>query len=171
VSGSISSYVERAVRKSRMPSQATILDLPCGFGRHSRWLAELGHFVVAVDIDPRRLAHATTLGHAVDVGGIGRLVANAETELPFQSETFDAVVTVHFAAANMVRRTKPVIRRGGYFIFESFGAQGENWRGLPAPGCMAKALADDFELLDYRERRVGPNGTEAAVVKFVARLK
>jgi hypothetical protein len=78
---------------------------------------------------------------------------------------------VHFVSANVIRRTKPVIRRGGYLIFESFGAQGENWRGLPAPGCMANELADGFELLDYRERPAGPTGTEAAAVRFIARLR
>ncbi len=41
-----------------LPSQAEILDLACGKGRHSRYLNELGFEVTGIDLSPKSIAFA-----------------------------------------------------------------------------------------------------------------
>ncbi|MGL5632942.1 MAG: methyltransferase domain-containing protein, partial [Azovibrio sp.] len=49
-----SSWIREHVDHVRPSSQ--VLDLACGRGRHSRWLAALGHQVLAVDQNEDALA-------------------------------------------------------------------------------------------------------------------
>ena len=46
---------------SRLPSQARVLDVGCGLGRHSLALARHGLKVTALDISPHRLRHVTSV--------------------------------------------------------------------------------------------------------------
>jgi SAM-dependent methyltransferase len=63
---------------------ASVLDVPCGFGRHARALAELGYRVSGVEIEPRIAAEARASGIEVHELDMRRL-----RDLP---ETFDAVI-------------------------------------------------------------------------------
>ena len=165
----ISGYLERAVRRWELEPPARILDLASGGGRHARWLASNGHDVTALDIDAPRLTQWPKA--PIDHGRICTLVADANRDLPFRRESFDAVVVVHFVSPALIERISRVLRPHGYLVFETFGGQGENWRTLPAEGAIREALGLDFEVLDYRERRVGPAETRSVGVKFFARRK
>jgi SAM-dependent methyltransferase len=61
-----------------------VLDLGCRSGALTRHLLD-GNEVVGVDVDPTALAKAAALG-------IEPVAANVEDPLPFESESFDAVV-------------------------------------------------------------------------------
>ena len=57
-------------RHAPLIAPGEVLDLACGGGRHARWLAGLGHPVLALDIDP--LAHPAWTGQSarlMDTGG------------------------------------------------------------------------------------------------------
>jgi hypothetical protein len=97
--------------------------------------------------------------------------ANATVDLPFRESSFDLVLVVHFVADGLIGRIGPLLRGGGYLLIETYGGHGANWMALPQPGQMRDELACRFEIIDYRERLVGPTRTEAASVKFVARRR
>jgi SAM-dependent methyltransferase len=66
------------------PPPASVLDVPCGLGRHARALAERGYAVTGVERDPAAVDEASAAGlevHELDVRRLG--------ELP---GTFDAVI-------------------------------------------------------------------------------
>ena len=69
-----------------------VLDLCCGFGRHSLALRELGVDVVGMDLSEDLLRDAPTLdgGDALD----GRLIRGDVRALPFADESFDALVNL-----------------------------------------------------------------------------
>lgn len=73
--------------------------------------------------------------------------------LPFPPETFDLAVVIHPHSLGVLAPTKASLRGGGCLILETFGAQGENWRGLPRPHQITDELLADFEVLVCKESR------------------
>ncbi len=88
---------------------ARILDAGCGPGRVGGHLAELGHLVVGVDIDPALIAAAEQ-----DHPGSRWLVGDL-SELDLEPDRFDAIV----CAGNVVTFLDPATRRT---VLERLGA-------------------------------------------------
>jgi malonyl-CoA O-methyltransferase len=67
----------------------SVLDLGCGTGRHTVWLAEAGAMVTAVDFSPGMLAEARRKPQLAQVRFIPH---DLHQPLPFADESFDVVV-------------------------------------------------------------------------------
>ena len=67
-----------------------VLDLGCGTGRHTAWLAEAGARVTAVDFSENMLERARVKVSAADVRFI---VHDLHEPLPFDDASFDALVS------------------------------------------------------------------------------
>jgi len=67
-----------------------VLDLGCGTGRHTAWLAESGAHVTAVDFSKRMLERARRKVRAAHVRFV---VHDLHDPLPFEDASFDAVVS------------------------------------------------------------------------------
>jgi SAM-dependent methyltransferase len=143
------------------------LDIPGGEGRHSRLLASLGMAVVAADLDSRALMRCASAAGRWE-SKIAPVRLDATKSLPFRPDTFDLALIVHFELQDVLSRVHPVLKRGGFLIVETFGAQGENWRALPVVGEVSSRLLERFDLLDYVEkpvRRHSPHATVRAVCR------
>lgn len=112
----------RGVRGVRADARPRILDVGCGTGRFMRQLSEAlpGARMYGVDLSSYYIKEATRT--LADVSDVSLVVDNAE-HLPFESGTFDAVVSVFLfhelpravrrrVAAEMVR----VLRPGGTMV-------------------------------------------------------
>ncbi len=167
----ISPFVRQCVGQIDLPKNGLVLDIPCGFGRHSLWLAQQGYCVVAADLDAPRV-NATQIEHSQQnrAGWIGCLVADCESELPFCEAIFDMALVVHYYSERIINLVRQILKPNGYLIFETFGAHGQNWQSLPKAGVMATALKSDFEMVVLRERRAGPD-KDRAVVRVMARKR
>lgn len=93
-----------------------VLDAGCGTGATMKRLVDEGHRAVGLDFS------ATALGFCRG-RGLGRLVRGSVTELPFATESFDALVSLdviyHAAVKDDVEALKEfrrVLRRGGTLI-------------------------------------------------------
>jgi len=148
----------------------SILDLGCGYGRHALWLAGLGHSVTAFDIDEQRVL-ALVRGAPKGSGSVYPVVGDGARDLPFRASSYDLVLVVHFVPKGLIELVGPLVRPDGHLLVETFGGLGENWRDLPAPGRFRAELSAAFDLLDYRERSVGPSKREAVAVKFLGRKR
>lgn len=51
-------FIKNLTQWLQLPSNAQILDLGCGWGRHTRSLAELGYDATGIDLSPRLIAKA-----------------------------------------------------------------------------------------------------------------
>ncbi|HSJ50070.1 MAG TPA: class I SAM-dependent methyltransferase, partial [Actinomycetota bacterium] len=99
---------------------SVVLELGCGGGQWSRWLARMGARPVGLDLSIRQLEHA-----ARSVRRARRpvpFVAGDAERLPFGDERFDVVMCDHGAMTFAdPRRTVPevarVLRPGGLFAF------------------------------------------------------
>jgi tellurite methyltransferase len=89
------------------------LDLACGAGRNSVWLARNGWEVVAIDgaSEAIRLVH----GHDVQVDA---RVMDLETgaPLPFEDQSFDLVLILYYLHRPLFAEAKRVVRRGGLLV-------------------------------------------------------
>lgn len=141
-----------------------ILDLPCGFGRHSLYLVGEGHKVVCADYDSD-VFHDRWFECADD---LTPMLLDANKEFPFKTETFGLIVVVHFYADNLFSKLRSILRIGGIVIFESVSGCGGNWVDLPAKGEVKDQLGNKFDCLIYKETLAGPM-KENVTLKMVAR--
>lgn len=96
-----------------------VLDVPCGFGRHSAILRALGHYVIGLDRDVRMLSRARSVCTAV----------RAEMrQLPFAANSFDAELNLwqsfgYFSSsenAAMLGELARVVRPGGLLVVDLY---------------------------------------------------
>jgi ubiquinone/menaquinone biosynthesis C-methylase UbiE len=105
-------------------SDARVLDVPCGWGRHARLFAEAGQHVVGADLSPALLARAQPPADAPPPS----YVAADVRRLPFADASFDAVINVFTSLGlfldddedvRALRETRRVLRAGGRFLLET----------------------------------------------------
>lgn len=162
----ISSFARKALQVDG--TALDVLDIPCGFGRHSLWLASLGHRVTGIDISTERIDQARSSAQAQALPHMEFRVDDAERPLPFEPASFDLILVVHYVSNRLLSNVVPLLRPGGLLVYETFGGQGYNWQELPDAGAVASLLRPAFELLHYRERAVGP-AKQTVAVKVLAR--
>jgi len=103
-----------------------VLDLACGHGRHTRWLAQRGHPVLAVDRDAAALA---ALGQ---LDGVTTLCADLEGgPWPLGERRFAAVVVTHYLHRPLWPRLLDALAPGGTLLYETF-ASGNGELGKPS---------------------------------------
>lgn len=127
-----------------------VLDLACGYGRHARHLAALGHPVLAVDRDETALA---TLER---IAGVETRFADLEQQAwPMGAQRFDAIIVTHYLHRPLFADLLAALQPDGVLIYETF-ADGHAAFGRPT---RAEFLLQPDELLQRL-------GTALRVVAF-----
>ncbi|HKB83333.1 MAG TPA: methyltransferase domain-containing protein [Burkholderiales bacterium] len=122
-----------------------VLDLACGAGRHSRFLAALGLRVCAVDRDPQ------VLGSLDGIAGITVRLADLENgPWPLQGMVFDGVVVTNYLHRPLFPCILDALAPAGVLVYETFATGNE---------CFGKPSNPDFllrpgELLDVVRGRL-----------------
>jgi len=135
-----------------LPADAAILDVPCGWGRHTLLLEEAGHLAVGADLSLPLLERAAAA--ARNAHGAVRFAASDMRALPFRNASFDAVMNVFTSLGlfltdaqdlRALREAARVLRPGGAFLLES--------------------MHRDDVIADYAERDAWtlPDGTQVRV--------
>lgn len=166
---SVSTFARTSLESTGLSRAARVLDAPCGHGRHSRWLAGEGYTVTALDCSKERLSEARQVSEP-ESDSIQWVVADIEFSWPILVAYFDLVIVIHYWSSEVLSRARASLKPGGWLIFETFAARGENWRELPSLGSVASLASPHFDLADFRERPVGPD-RERAVVKLLGRRR
>ncbi len=104
----------------------TVLDLACGFGRHARHFAALGHTVLAVDRDAEALA---TLRGVERVEA--RLVDLEGAPWPFGPGQFSVVIVANYLYRPLLAHLIDSLDATGVLIYETFMAGNERY-GKPS---------------------------------------
>jgi len=103
-----------------------VLDVACGSGRHSRYFAERGHAVDAVDRDSLAIAGLSGLS------GVSALCANIENgPWPYPGRHYAAVVVTNYLHRPLFPLLMAALEPGGVLIYETF-AQGNEKFGRPS---------------------------------------
>jgi SAM-dependent methyltransferase len=118
-----SAWVQRFA--SLVPS-GEVLDLACGYGRHSRLFATAGHSVLAVDRDAEALATIT-----------GRGIVTRQFDLengnswPFENNRFAGIVITNYLHRPLFSSIFDSLADGGILLVETFAA-GNGQFGKPS---------------------------------------
>jgi len=117
-----------AAQLARCPPGGDLLDVPCGFGRHSLPLAEAGYRVVGVDRSQTLLDEATRRAGGAAPGRRGgpRFVRADYRELPFGDESFDVALNLFSSLGYLgdeedtkaLAEIGRVLRPGGRLVIE-----------------------------------------------------
>jgi SAM-dependent methyltransferase len=152
----------------RLAQASSVLDLPCGTGRHSLFLGKIGHFITISDINAT-LVHETAERLRLEGVKCNGVATDATKLLPFKRASFDLVVITDFVDEYLLSSIGCFLRMGGYLIYESYAAKGGNWLQLLPPGRTDEVLKPMFEVLRREQKCAGPNGAEAESIKLLAR--
>ncbi len=140
------------VRQKQFLTGGNVLDLACGRGRNSFFLADLGYEVLAVDSSPTALE--LLLSTASDKKlPIKTKRHNLERDLPFLPEQISLILCFYFLHRPLFPEIKERISPGGLFIGRSFcypKPNSEESEIIYQPGELAE-LFRDWEILSYEE--------------------
>lgn len=109
-----------------LPTGSRILDLPCGWGRHTNLLPEAGYEAFGADLSVDLLRRA--VDDAADANLPNRYAAADIRHLPFRNASFDAVLNLFTSLGlfldddediRALREARRVLRPGGFFLLES----------------------------------------------------
>lgn len=105
---------------------SVVLDVACGFGRHSRLMAGQGHCVVAIDRNEEALSALALLT------GVSIVNADIETgEWPVAGRRFDAVIVTNYLYRPLFPALLEAVSEAGLLIYETF-ARGNERFGRPS---------------------------------------
>jgi SAM-dependent methyltransferase len=104
-----------------------VLDVAGGMGRHSRYLAALGHRVTLVDVSSPAVANASQINPSVQA-----VQADLENAAwPFAPAQFDAVVVTNYLWRSLFPPLLTSLAPEGVLIYETF-ARGQEAIGRPS---------------------------------------
>lgn len=102
-----------------------MLDLACGSGRNTRWLAGQGWQVVAVDRDQ------TAIAGLQGISGVQARMADLEqAPWPFEGCRFDAIVVCRYLHRPLLPKLAEALDENGVLIYETF-MRGQEKFGRP----------------------------------------
>jgi SAM-dependent methyltransferase len=141
-----------------------VLDVAAGSGRHSRFLASLGHHVTAIDRDAEALAKS---------GASRTLCCDLEQGIaPLRGETFDAVLVTNYLHRPLFGALAAWLADDGVLIYETF-ALGQESFGRPqkrdfllTPGELLRAFSQ-FQVVAY-EHGIDRRGQARCVERLCA---
>jgi SAM-dependent methyltransferase len=130
---------------SQVVAGGRILDLACGSGRHTRYLAGLGYQVEALDRDEAALASLADLPnvhtHLADVEG---------GPWPYYSTYFDGIVVTNYLHRPLLPQLINALGEGGVLIYETFMVGNEKFGKPSNPNFLLRP----GELLEVVRRRL-----------------
>lgn len=150
-----------------IPPGARVLDLACGQGRHSRFLAERLCDVVAIDRDVQALA--TLAG----VPRVTTIAADLEAgPWPLAGQRFDAIVVANYLHRPLLPKLLDALSGDGTWLYETFAAgnaeygRPSNPDHLLADAELLSLLRSRLTIVAFEQGRIV--GARPAVVQRVA---
>ena len=149
------------------------LDLACGAGRNSIYLAKKGYSVNAIDYSDEalKIAQERAEGEGVEVNWI-RADLN-EHDLP--EEAYDLVLVSHLHPEDNLEKIKRAVKPGGAIVYEHHVNVDEPMLRGPSDSDILFEpnellnLFSDFQILEYREGiEEREDGDKSALAKLVA---
>jgi len=146
------------------------LDIACGTGRNTHFLADRGFIVDAVDFSD----------YALDKIRVDEKINKIDVDLDdyeFEEDTYDLILKVNYLDRKMFAGIIRALKKDGVFIYETFvkTPTGEGYHNPTNPdfhldrGELPKAFAE-LEILSYEEKdAINLRGEKVRVASFVGK--
>lgn len=150
----ISPFVEKHLtdEKLREYKNPSILDIPCGYGRHLQWLADRGYPVTGVDLDNKALKYNEKWKSERGYESVN-LIRQDIDEMLRRDKNYDIVINIHLYSSHIFTVLKELVKPGGLLIIETPEIHGNNYLELPTPNYIYEGLLSDFEVIEYVESK------------------
>ena len=132
------------------------LDLACGAGKNTIYLAENSIYVDAVDIAKIAIDKLDTYAKETGLSSFINTIYKDLDEFNLNNDTYDLILMANYLDRDLIHRAKPALHVGGIFIVETYMYDEENEKtksdpaNLLAPGEL-KDIFSDFEIIYYDE--------------------
>jgi len=114
-----------------LPAAGDALDLACGSGRNTIWLAEQGYQTLAVDRNDAALDELSQEAAVRRGLSIRTQAVDLENGQPFlEPDSFDLIVVVHYLHRPLFPALVGALRRRGVLVYETF-TRAQAARGKP----------------------------------------
>ena len=146
------------------------LDIACGMGRNTHFLADKGFLVDAIDHSDYALSKIR------QDAKINKIDADLDTYV-FEEDAYDLILKINYLDRRMFPHIIKALKKEGVFIYETFvkTETGEGYHNPTNPdfhldrGELPKAFAD-LEILSYQEKdAINLRGEKVRVASFVGR--
>lgn len=137
------------------------LDVACGVGRHTLWLAMLGYEVDAVDISERALERLAAAALEQGVAARVHLIQADLAEWRPQPQQYDLILVTRYLNRELIASFAPALRAGGIVLYRTMHTDLLRLRPsfsaeyLLQPGELL-AMFRHWEMLAYEEQRWHP---------------
>lgn len=127
------------------------LEIACGTGRNSIYLAKNGFEIEAYDISDIAINHIKNL----NIKNLKAFQKDLENFTP-KIDEFDLIVQTNYLDRNIIPNLKKALKKNGIIIIETYMEHEENEKPPSDPTFLLKKdelkkLFDEFEILDYEE--------------------
>lgn len=149
--------------KNRLIQPCRVLDIGCGYGRNSNWLAEKGFNVSAIDIQSKAIEEAKKTAREKGLGCVDYNVANA-LDLPYKDQEMEFVIdygTSHYYSKKekqqkFEKETARVLKSGGLLLYQGFSEKHPKAKinkklAFRSIKDIKQLYGDDFEILKTKE--------------------
>lgn len=133
------------------------LDLACGAGRNTTYLAQVGYKVDAVDIAEIALKSLEKEASALNIlENVEISLEDLDTFAPSEA-TYTLIIMMNYLDRSLIERTKVALKVGGHYIVETYmvdaGNEKENseQNNLLQPQELKAIFAEGFEIIHYDE--------------------
>lgn len=148
------------------------LDIACGMGRNTHFLADMGFEVDAVDLSDYALSKVE------ERENINKIDADLDS-YEFEEDAYDLILKINYLDRKMFPKIIKALKKEGLFIYETFvkTAEGEGYHNPTNPDFhldrdeLPKAFGE-LEILSYEERdAINLRGEKVRVASFVGRKR
>jgi len=133
------------------------LDLACGAGRNTLYLAKMGYSVDAVDI--AEVALESLKKEAQTLGVLEKIAIRLQDleTLEFKADSYDLIVMMNYLDRALIKTTQEALKVGGRYIIETYMVDADNEKenakqeNLLQPQELKELFSEGFNTLYYNE--------------------
>jgi len=150
------------------------LDIACGDGRNSIFLAKNAYYVDAIDFSSVALENGKKMASEAGVR-VNFIQADLEDYL-IKPNQYDLIVDFNYLERSLIQGIKSGLKKGGYIVFETFTLEQrsighpKNSKYLLGPNELLD-LFDGFHIVYYREVVLEEAGQKKAIASLVGRKR
>ncbi|MDO7253203.1 class I SAM-dependent methyltransferase [Helicobacter cappadocius] len=145
-----------------------VLDIACGNGRNSRFLASRGFICECVDIS------SVAIKKLQNIQGIIPVCLDLD-EYKITPDSYDVILDFYFLDRRLFDGIKRGLKRGGVFLMETFVADKDYPIDISEQKILYKGeleeIFNDFEILFHDEIYIKRLGEKTKALQFCARKK